>query len=172
VSRRSWIAGIVAAVVVVGGGLGGWLLGVGRGGEGGIQRIAVLPIEDISGQDAVFVDAMHAALTSALSGIGNVGVAPRSTMMVYKTGSRSTREIAQELDLDAVVETTVFRAGEIMRINVQFVDPRTTRSFWADTYERNVSAVLEAQNDIVARIAAGVGGVFGVTDTTTTGDRR
>jgi serine/threonine-protein kinase len=172
VSRRSWIAGIVAALVVVGGGLGGWLLGVGRGGEGGIQRIAVLPIEDISGQDAVFVDAMHAALTSALSGIGNVGVAPRSTMMVYKTGSRSTREIAQELDLDAVVETTVFRAGEIMRINVQFVDPRTTRSFWADTYERNVSAVLEAQNDIVARIAAGVGGVFGVTDTTTTGDRR
>jgi serine/threonine-protein kinase len=171
VRRRSWIAGIVAAVVLAGGGLSGWLLGVGRG-EKGIQRIAVLPIEDISGQDAVFVDGMHAALTSALSGIGTVGVAPRSTMMAYKTASRSTREIAQELDLDAVVETTVFRAGEIMRINVQFVDPRTTRSFWADTYERNVSAVLEAQNDIVARIAAGVGGVFGVTDTTTTGDRR
>jgi TolB-like protein len=53
-----------------------------------------------------------------------------------------------------------------MRINVQFVDPRTTRSFWSDTYERNVSDVLAAQNDIVARIAAGVGGVLGVTDTT------
>ena len=162
VSRRSWIAGIVAAVVVVGGGVGSWLLGVGRGGEGGIQRIAVLPIEDISGQDGVFVDAMHAALSSALSGFGTVGVAPRSTMMLYKTQPKPTREIADELSLDAVVEITVFRAGDVMRINAQFVDPRTTRSLWSDTYERNVSDVLAAQNDIVARIAAGVAGALGI----------
>ena len=170
VSRRSWIAGIVAAVVVVGGGVGSWLRGVGRGEDGGIQRIAVLPIEDISGQDAVFVDALHAALTSALSGFGDVGVAPRSTMMLYKANPKPNKEIASELGLDAVLETTVFRAGEVMRINVQFVDPRTTRSLWSDTYERDVSDVLAAQNDIVARIAAGVGGVLGVTDTTK-GDR-
>jgi len=165
VRRRSWVAGIVAGVIVVGG-VGGWLAGIGRGGGGGIERIAVLPIEDISGQDALFVDALHAALTSALSGLGDVGVAPRSTMMIYKTAPRPTREIASELGLSAVVETTVFRAGDVMRINVQFVDPRTTRSLWSDTYERDVSDVLAAQNDIVARIAAGVGGVLGVTDTT------
>jgi TolB-like protein/tRNA A-37 threonylcarbamoyl transferase component Bud32 len=163
VSRRSWIAGVMAAVVVVGGLGVGWIAGVGRGGGGGIERIAVLPIEDISGEDEVFVDGMHAALTSALSGISTVGVAPRSTMMLYKTAPKPTREIADELGLDAVVETTVFRAGEIMRINVQFVDPKTTRSLWSDTYERNVTDVLAAQNDIVARIAAGVAGALGIT---------
>jgi serine/threonine-protein kinase len=167
VSRRSWITGVAAAAVLVGGGAGGWLLTHRDGG--GIRRIAVLPIEDISGQDEVFVDALHSGLTGALSGLG-VGVAPRSTMMIYKTDPKPTREIARELELDAVIETTVFRAGDVMRINVQFVDPRTTRSFWSDTYERNVFDVLAAQNDIVARIAAGVGSVLGVTDTTI-GDR-
>jgi TolB-like protein len=121
-----------------------------------------MPIEDISGQDAVFVDAMHAALTSALSGLGDVGVESRSTMMVYKTDPKPTRDIANTLGLDAIVEITVFRAGDVMRINVQFSDPRTTRSLWSDTYERDVSDVLAAQNDIVARIAAGVAGALGI----------
>jgi TolB-like protein len=84
-------------------------------------------------------------------------------MMIYKTAPKPTREIANELGLDAVVETTVFRAGDVMRINVQFVDPRTTRSLWSDTYERNVSDVLEAQNDIVARIRDGVAEALGLT---------
>jgi len=166
VSRRSWIAGIVAAVVLVGGGTGTWLLARGGGG-GGIERIAVMPIEDISGQDGVFVDAMHAALTSALSGLGDVGVESRSTMMVYKTDPKPTRDIANELSLDALVEITVFRAGDVMRINVQFSDPQTTRSLWSDTYERDVSDVLAAQNDIVARIAAGVAGALGIAGSAT-----
>jgi len=168
-SRRSWIAGVAATIIIVGGGLGGWLLGVGRGG-GGIQRIAVLPIEDISGQDDVFVDAMHAALTNALGGLGAAGVAPRSTMMAYKAAPKPTREIARELGLDAVLEMTVFRAGDVMSINVQFVDPVTTRSLWSDTYERNVSDVLAAQTDIVQRITAGVGAALGVTGRGAQGD--
>jgi TolB-like protein len=167
VSRRSWIAGVVAAVIVVGGGVGGWLAGIGRGGGGGIQRIAVLPIEDISGQDAVFVDALHAALASSLSALG-VGVTPRSTMMIYKTDPKPTRTIANELGLNAVVEITVFRAGDVMRINAQFTDPQTTRSLWSDTYERNVSDVLEAQNDIVTRIKDGVAEALGLTQPDTT----
>jgi len=171
-NRRTWIAGIVAAVVVVGSGVGGWLFVRGRGASGGIQRIAVLPIEDISGKDDLFVDALHAGLTSALSGLG-VGVAPRSTMMIYKTDPKPTREIAQELELDAVIEATVFRAGDVMRINVQFEDPKTTRSLWSDVYERNVSDVLAAQNDIVARIKAGVAGALGITGTSRSpGDSR
>jgi len=165
VSRRGWIAGIVAAVVLVGGGAGTWLLT--RGSGGGIQRIGVMPIEDISGQDEVFVDALHAALTSVLSGLGDVGVESRSAMMVYKTDPKPTRDIADALSLDAVLEITVFRAGDVMRINVQFSDPRTTRSLWSDTYERDVSDVLAAQNDIVARIAAGVAGALGVAQSAT-----
>jgi serine/threonine-protein kinase len=169
-TRRTWIASIAAAAVVVGGVGVGWMAGVGRGGADRIERIAVLPIEDISGQDELFVDAMHDALTNALSGLGVVGVASRSTMMTYRDGARPTRQIAAELELDAVIEMTVFRAGDVMRINVQFVDPVTTRSHWSDTYERDVSNVLEAQSEIVEHIASAVGAVLGVTEQETTGD--
>jgi len=164
--RRWWIPSIAAALIVLGS-LGGWLA-FGRGGGDHIERIGVLPIEDISGEDQLFVDAMHDALTNALSRIGTVGVASRSTMMAYDAGSTPTREIAKELKLDAVVEMTVFRAGNVMRINVQFQDPETTQSLWSDTYERDVQNVLEAQNDIVQRIAVGVAGVLGVTDSPAT----
>jgi serine/threonine-protein kinase len=168
--RRSRIAVIAASVVVVGGLGVGWIAGIGRGGSDEIERIAVLPIEDISGQDDLFVDAMHDALTNALSRIGAVGVASRSTMMAYRDETRPTRQIAAELELDAVIEMTVFRAGDVMRINVQFVDPVTTRSHWSDTYERDVSNILDAQSDIVARIAAGVGSVLGIADPENEGD--
>jgi serine/threonine protein kinase len=158
-SRRSLIAGLVAAVLIVGGGVSALLLY--GGGEGGIQRIAVLPIEDISGKDALFVDAMHDAFTNALARLGSVGVAPRSSMMLYKSTPKSTRDIARELDLDAVLETTVFRSGDVMRINVQFSDPVTTRSLWSETYERDVKNVLAAQSEIVSLTAAAVAKVLG-----------
>ena len=163
--RWIWIA--AAAVILVAAALGGWILTRGSGSQK-IDRIAVLSIEDISGQDSVFVEAMQDALTNALSRLQLVGVAPRSAVAAYRTSSKPTREIAQELDVNAVVEATVFRAGDVMRINVQFTDPATTRSLWADTYERNVQDVLAAQNDVVGRIADGIRGVLSP-DSTHTG---
>ncbi len=68
--------------------------------------------------------------------------------------------MATKLNLDALVVTSVFRAGNVMRITVQFSDPVTTRSLWSDTYERDVSDVLAAQSDIVNRIASGVRGAL------------
>jgi serine/threonine-protein kinase len=156
--RGKLVAGLVAVAVVVAGAIGAVMLK--GGGGGGIERIAVLPIEDISGQDAVFVDAMQDAMTNALSRLGTVGVASRSAMMVYKTAPKPTREIARDLDLDAVLEATVFRSGEVMRINLQFSDPATTRSLWSETYERNVKDVLAAQNEIVTLTAAAVAKVL------------
>jgi TolB-like protein/tRNA A-37 threonylcarbamoyl transferase component Bud32 len=158
-SRRSLIAGLVVVALIVGGGVSALLLY--GGGGGGIQRIAVMPIEDISGKDALFVDAMHDAFTNALARLGSVGVAPRSSMMLYRTTRTPTRDIARELDLDAVLETTVFRSGDVMRINVQFSDPATTRSLWSETYERDVRNVLAAQSEIVGLTAAAVAKVLG-----------
>jgi eukaryotic-like serine/threonine-protein kinase len=132
----------------------------GDAGRGRIEKIGVMPIEDISGQDSLFVAAMQDALTNALVRASVADVAPRSAMMRYRDGSKSTREIANELALGAIVEATVFRAGDVMRINVQFSDPVTSRALWSDTYERNVSDVLAAQNDVVARITTGVGGAI------------
>jgi serine/threonine protein kinase len=158
--RPAWLvwAG-VAVVLLAGGGALGWKL-THAGGSGGIQRIGVLPIEDISGKDAEFVVAMHDALTNALAQQGVVGVAPRSTMVRYKGSPKTVREIASAEGLDAVVETTVFRAGDVMRINVQFSDPVTTRSLWASTYSPNVSDVLKAQSSVVEQIKAGIDSVL------------
>jgi serine/threonine-protein kinase len=159
-SRRPWIAAAVGAVVVLGGG-GAALMLAGGGGGGRIERVGVLPIRDISGQDSVFVRAMHDALTTAIAQLGTVGVASGSDMMRYADGATADREVARQLNLDALVIASVFRAGSVMRITVQFSDPVTTRSLWSDTYERDVSDVLAAQGDIVRRIASGVAGALG-----------
>jgi serine/threonine-protein kinase len=132
------------------------------GGGDQIQRIGVMPIEDISGQDALFVTAMHDALTNGLAQLG-VGVASRTDMVRYASGGKSTREIAAEQNLDAIVETTVFRAGDVIRITVQFSDPATTRSLWAANYTPNVTDVLSAQGAVVDSIRTGIGTVLGVT---------
>ncbi len=159
-SRRGpMLAAIAAVVVLAGAGAAAFLL---KGkGHHGIERVAVMPIEDISGKDAVFVDAMQDALTNALNQLGKVGVAPRSDMMIYKTTPKPTRQIAKDLNLDAVLEATVFRSGDVVRFNVQFSDPITTRSLWSETYERNVKDVLAAQSEIVTLTAAAVNKVLG-----------
>ena len=119
-----------------------------------------MPIEDISGKDSIFVAAMQDALTNALSRLGTVGVASRSEMMRYKGSPKTDKEVAVELKLDALVEATVFRAGDVMRINVQFSDPITTRSLWASTYNPNVSNVLAAQDSVVGKIQRGIDSVL------------
>jgi serine/threonine-protein kinase len=156
-SRTMMLVG--AGVIVVGGGIGAYALR-GGAGSGKIDKIGVMPIDDLSGKDSVFVTTMHDALTNALSRLGTVGVVPRTVMMRYKGGSKTERDIAKENQMDAVVDATVFRVGDVMRITVQFTDPVTSKSLWADQYEKNVSNVLAAQSEVVDKIAAGIGGAI------------
>ena len=152
--------GVAKAVIVIGLGVGGWLLSRGGGSSEKILRIGVMPIEDISKQDSMFVTALHAALTNALSKGGTVGVASFSEMMHFKGSTKTNKEIAAELKLDAIVEATVFRAGDVMRINVQLSNPVTTRNLWAETYNPNVKNVLAAQDSVVTKIEHGVDSVL------------
>ncbi|MEO6066419.1 MAG: serine/threonine-protein kinase [Gemmatimonadales bacterium] len=157
--RWPMLAGVAALVLAAA--VGGWALTRGHGaGSARIEKIAVLPIEDISGKDSVFVTAMQDALITALLRNSGVGVSSRSEVMRFRGGTKTTREIATELEAGAVVEATVFRAGEVMRINVQFTDPVTSRALWSDTYEKNVSDVLAAQTDIVTRVSTGITGAL------------
>ncbi len=152
-NRRRWLAVAIGAVAILAAGAGAGLLL--RGGAPAIQRIGVLPIDDISGKDQLFATAMQDALTNAIAQLG-VGVAPRAEMAGYAGSGKSTREIAGERDLDAVVEANLFRAGNVMRITVQFSDPVTTRSLWAATYNPDVSDVLAAQGAVVDSIKNGI----------------
>ncbi|MBA2683128.1 MAG: protein kinase [Gemmatimonadaceae bacterium] len=157
-SKRRLLIGVAAGAIVLGGAIGVYVLS--RNGSGRIQKIGVMPIEDISGKDSVFAAAMHDALTNALARANVTGVETRSTMMRYKSGSKTIRDVANELSLGGVVEATVFRAGDVMRINVQFTDPVTSRSLWSNTYEKNVNNVLAAQGEVVAQVAAGIDSVL------------
>ena len=159
-ARRRWLIGAVAGVAVLAAAGGAGALLFGRGSSR-IERIGVLPIQDISGKDSVFVRALQDALSTAIAQLGTVGVATAGEVTRVAAGALPDAEVAKRLKLDALVIASVFRAGNVMRITVQFSDPVTTRSLWSDTYERDVSDVLPAQGDIVRRVTTGVAGALG-----------
>jgi TolB-like protein len=148
---RRLVLGAIAVLVVIAVGYGVWALRGGSGGTGRIDQIAVLPIMDLSGEDEVFVGAMHDALISAIALTNTVGVVSRTAVLRMEGGT--TEDIASNLGVQAVMEGSVFRAGDEMRINVQLVEPNTLRHIWTGTYERNVSDVLAAQEEVVQAIA-------------------
>jgi len=115
-----------------------------------------LPMMDVSGEDQLFVESMHDALTSALAQMGTVGVVSRSAVLALDAGMK-TEDIANELGVQALVEGSVFRAGDQMRITVQLVEPSTLRHLWTKTYERDVTDVLAAQAEVVAAVADELG---------------
>jgi len=153
--RRRWVMGAVAGGVVLAAAAGVALVARGESAIGP-NHIAVLPIQDISGSDAQFVDAMHDQLIISLGQAVGLTVAPRSAMMVYKTQPKAMNEIARDLRVGAILEGTVFRTGDRMRINVQLTEPRSIQQLWSHSYEINVRDVLGAQDSVVRQIAAGI----------------
>jgi serine/threonine-protein kinase len=152
---RRWLLAGVGVVVLVGLGLGAKQL-LGAGSLPGPERMAVLPIQDISGSDEQFVDAMHDQLNVALGQTAGLSVVARSAMLGYKTAPKPMAEIAATLNIGAILEGTVFRTGDRMRINVQLVEPRSVQQLWSNSYEIDVRNVLGAQDSVVRLIAAGV----------------
>jgi serine/threonine-protein kinase len=122
--------------------------------DGAIRMIAVLPIRDISGQDSVFVDAMHDDLISALARLEVAGVVPRSAVVRFLSGASGTAEVARAVHADAVLESTVYRDGDRIRVNVQLVEPQRLRHVWAQSYERDVANVMTVQREVVELIAS------------------
>jgi serine/threonine-protein kinase len=159
---RAMRLGLGAAGLALAAALGWFALGR-RGGEGRIEQVAVLPFQDLSGRDKVFVDAMHDALIGALVRKQVVGVASRNEVLRFRDHPGTTAEIASALHADAVMETTVFRDGDRMRINAQLVEPVSLRYVWSQTYERDVKDVLAAQKDIVEAIASDMARTLGGT---------
>jgi serine/threonine-protein kinase len=153
--RRRWAMVAAAAALVALAGTGIFLV---AGGETAIapSRVAVLPIQDISGSDGRFVDAMHDQLIIALGQAGGLTVTPRSAMMIYRSEPKPMNDVARELKVGSILEGTVFRTGDRMRINVQLTEPRMAQQLWSHSYEVNVQDVLGAQDSVVRQIAAGV----------------
>jgi TolB-like protein/DNA-binding winged helix-turn-helix (wHTH) protein/Tfp pilus assembly protein PilF len=116
--------------------------------------LIVLPLENLSGdkEQDYFADGMTDELIANLAKIRSLRVISRSTAMAYKGTRKPLSEIARELHVDAVVEGTVLRAGNRVRITAELVQVSTDRHLWADTYESQLGDVLALQNRVSSAI--------------------
>jgi TolB-like protein/DNA-binding winged helix-turn-helix (wHTH) protein/Flp pilus assembly protein TadD len=119
-----------------------------------ITALAVLPLENLSGDPSqeYFADGMTEALIANLARIRAVRVVSRTSVMRFKGGVRSLPEIARALEVDAVVEGSVQRSGDRVRINVQLVHAPTDTHLWARQYERELTDVLKLQADVARAV--------------------
>jgi serine/threonine protein kinase/Tfp pilus assembly protein PilF len=120
-----------------------------------IKSIAVLPLENLSGDAAqdYFADGMTEALISNLSQLGSLKVISRTTVMKYKKSGKSIPEIAKELGVDGIIEGSVQRAGDRIRINTQLIYAATDSPVWSKNYERSVSDILKLESEIAQAVA-------------------
>jgi TolB-like protein/Flp pilus assembly protein TadD len=119
------------------------------------SSLVVLPLENLSGdrdQD-YFADGMTDDLIANLAKIRSLRVISRSTAMAYKGTHKPLPQIANELNVDAVVEGTVMRVGNRVRITAELVQVSTDHHLWADTYESPIGDVLALQNRVSSAIA-------------------
>jgi len=125
-------------------------------GESQIRSIAVLPLDNYSGdpnQD-YFAEGMTDELTADLARISQLRVISRGSAMQFKGTDRPpTPEIAKVLDVDAVVEGSVLRSGDRVRITAQLIDARADRHIWADSFERSSADVLALQDELASAVA-------------------
>ncbi|NIM90718.1 MAG: protein kinase [Candidatus Aminicenantes bacterium] len=143
-----------AAVVLILLIAGGISLFTGR--DKAIDSIAVLPLENLSNdpEQEYFADGMTESLISELSKISGLQrVISRTSVMKYKGASKIMPEIAQELNVGVVVEGSVLLVGKRVRITVQLIEAAVDRHLWADSYERDLSNILELQRELARSIA-------------------
>jgi TolB-like protein/DNA-binding winged helix-turn-helix (wHTH) protein len=143
-------AGCLAAVV----GLAAWLVQK-RAHAAPIHSLAVLPLENLSGDpnQEYFAEGMTDELITELARIPNLRVVSRTSVMQDSGSRKPLREIARELDVDAVVEGSVVRSGEKVRITAQLIDVREDKHLWAESFEEPANDVLALQDKIARQIA-------------------
>jgi len=116
----------------------------------------VLPFENLSEQkaNAFFAEGVQDEILTDLAKIADLKVISRTSVMQYKSGvARNLREIAQQLGVANVVEGSVQRSGNRVRVNAQLVDARTDAHLWAQTYDRDLADVFAIQSEIAKAIA-------------------
>jgi len=156
--RRLWSArGVISALalVLVLGILAVWLFRSRSHAPTGIRSLVVLPLENLSGEASqdYFADGMTDELITDLAQISALRVISRTSAMVYKGARKPLPEIARELKVDAVVEGTVLRSGDQVRITAQLIQAADDKHLWAESYEGNVRDTLALQNKVAAAIA-------------------
>ena len=119
------------------------------------KSIAVLPFQNLSPdpENAFFADGMTEDILTQLAKIRDLKVISRTSVMRYKGTQKPLREIAAELSVATVLEESVRRAGNRVRIVGQLIDARTDEHLWAETYDREIKDVFAIQSEVAQRIA-------------------
>lgn len=156
--RRPWLTGrfIVAfAFVMTLSILSVWLFRSRGPAPARIRSLAVLPLENLSGDASqnYFADGMTDELITDLAQISALRVISRTSVMVYKGARKPLPEIARELNVDAVVEGTVLRSGDQVRITAQLIEASTDKHLWSQSYEGELRDTLALQSRVASAIA-------------------
>jgi eukaryotic-like serine/threonine-protein kinase len=120
-----------------------------------INSIAVLPLENLSRdpEQEYFADGMTEALTTDLSKMASLRIISRTSAMHYKGTHKTVPEIAKELNVDGIVEGSVMRSANRVRITAQLIQAHTDQHLWAETYDRDLGDVLRLQSEVAQAIA-------------------
>ena len=157
-TRRGIVAfAALALVLVIAAPL--WWMGVGRKPPTPlVDAIAVLPFENLSldAEQEYFSDGMTELLITDLSKVGALRVISSGSVMQYKSRPKPIAEIARELSVNALVQGSVLRAGDRVRITVELINPADGRLLWSERYERELRDVLALQNDIAVAVVSSV----------------
>jgi serine/threonine protein kinase/Flp pilus assembly protein TadD len=121
-----------------------------------IRSIAVLPLENLShdSEQEYFAEGLTEELTTDLAKIGALRVISRTSAMRYKGTNKSSPEIARELNVDGIIEGSVQRSGNRVRITTQLIHAPTDTHMWADSFERDIGNLLALQEEVARAIAS------------------
>jgi eukaryotic-like serine/threonine-protein kinase len=121
-----------------------------------IRSVAVLPLENLPGapEQEYFADGLTESLITALAKIGGLRVISRTSIMQYKHAPKTLPQIARELSVDAIVEGSVRRDGDRVRITAELIEARTDQHLWTESYDRDLSDILSLQSQVASAIAS------------------
>jgi len=153
------IGGALLLVIFLGFDLGGARKWLRLGTSPPIRSLAVLPLQNLSGdpEQEYFADGMTDELITDLAQLADLRVISRTSVMRYKKSEKTLPEIARDLNVDAVVEGTVARRGDRVRIRVQVIRAGDDRHLWARAYEREFQDIFLLQSEAAHEIAEQVG---------------
>jgi TolB-like protein/Flp pilus assembly protein TadD len=114
-----------------------------------------LPLQNLSGDPGqeYFADGMTEELISSMAKVGDLRVISRTSVMQYKGARKPLPQIARELNVDAIVEGSVLRSGDRVRITAQLIQGANDKHLWAETYDRDMHDVLDMQAEVAQAIA-------------------
>src|SRR5437762_9619476 len=153
--RRVALAGAALTLVIAALALGAWLYQRTRSFTPMERSIAVLPFENLSSdkENAYFVEGIQDEILTRLSKIADLKVISRTSTQHYKSAPENLREIARQLGVAQILEGSVQRSGDAVRVNVQLINAATDSHVWADTFDRKLTDIFSVESDVAKAVA-------------------